>query len=224
MYFAPLPITRTMLLAGGAGCMTVLVMAFVISSLTHTDSHTHPIGTSYGDTVHVHADFLMYINNERIRFTDQKYQSTPEHAHHASLHFHDGNDEVIHRHADGVTLADFFQSIGMTITNECLTLDTGSTYCTNERETLLLMVNGEPMRDIERYIIGEEDQILLYYGDPNNPNLPTYINQVTDMACMYSGTCPEKGTPPTEGCGLTCEVADQFKQSTTWWERVRDVF
>jgi hypothetical protein len=160
----------------------------------------------------------MYIGDERIRFTDDKYQSSTAHTHHASLHFHDGNDEVIHRHADNVTLVEFFESIKMELNNECLTLDTGTQYCTNATDTLILIVNNERITDIVNYIFAEEDRILMYYGDPTNPNIPDYIKGVTDLACMYSGTCPERGTPPTEGCGLTCEVADleTAKQEGLW--------
>lgn len=166
-----------------------------------------PIGTSHDDVVHVHGDFRMYIGDERIRFTDEKYQSSTAHTHHASLHFHDGNDEVIHRHADNVTLVEFFDSIDMRLTNDCLTMDSGIKHCSDEASTLMLMVNNDRTLDIENYIFAEEDRILMYYGDPNNPKISEYTMGVTDLACMYSGTCPERGTPPTEGCGLTCDVA-----------------
>jgi hypothetical protein len=177
------------------------------------------------DEVHVHGDFRLYIGDERIRFNDPKYQSATGNAHHASLHFHDGNDEVIHRHADGVTLVEFFDSIGMKLTNDCLTLDTGTNYCTNATDTLMLIVNNERTMDIENYIFAEEDRILIYYGDPTNPKIRDYTIGVTDLACLYSGTCPERGTPPTEGCGLTCEVADlNSYDDKNWLHNLKDFF
>lgn len=202
-----------------------LILAFVIGSILFAPPKKEhaPIGTSHGDVVHVHGDFRMYIGDDRIRFTDDKYQSSTEETHHVSLHFHDGNDEVIHRHADGVTLADFFDSLGMTLTNDCLTLDTEKKYCTDNINTLQLLVNGTNVSDVTSYIFAEEDRILVYYGDINNPKLPEYIAGVTDIACMYSGTCPERGTPPTESCGLTCEVADlAATQSENWIHAIKD--
>ncbi len=199
---------RRHVLAMLIGVCTVVAVATLFSYVTERTPGSHPIGSSTDTEVHVHSDFKLYIGDERIRFTDAKYQSTPEHTHHATLHFHDGNDEVIHRHANEVTLSDFFASLGMKLTNECLTLDTAVEHCTNETEQLFLIVNGERITNITDYIIGEEDRILVYFGDPTNPNIREYVNDITDMACMYSGTCPEKGTPPTESCGLTCEVAD----------------
>lgn len=190
------------------GLMASLAIGYIAGAITLPEKSTHPIGTSGGDEVHVHADFRLYLGDERIHFTDAKYQSDTTHAHHPSLHFHDGNDEVIHRHADGVTLSDFFASFDMELTNDCLTTDIGVKNCTNATSTLLLIVNGERVMDVTHYIPAEEDRILLYYGDATNPNIRDYVGGITDLACMYSGTCPERGTPPTEGCGLTCEVSD----------------
>ncbi len=201
-----------------------LVVAIVISSLFTPSSPTHPVGTSFDTKVHVHGDFRMYLNDERIRFTDAKYQSSAEQTHHATLHFHDGNDEVIHRHADGVTLTDFFNSLGMTLTNDCVTMDTSIEYCTNDTDTLLLIVNGERVTNVTDYIFSEEDRILLYYGDATNPKIKEYVAGITDLSCMYSGTCPERGTPPTESCGLTCEVADLATHPETWLHKIQDLF
>ncbi|MES2966298.1 MAG: hypothetical protein V4668_00760 [Patescibacteria group bacterium] len=211
---------RRHIMAGVGGFLLALFLGYIfIPAKT-----THPIGTSFDTEVHVHGDFRMYINDDRIRFTEDKYQSSVEHTNHVSLHFHDGNDEVIHRHADGVTLTDFFTSLGMTLTNECVAMDSGTEYCTNDSETLLLIVNGERVTNVEEYIFSEEDRILLYYGDATNPNIKDYVAGITDLSCMYSGTCPERGTPPTESCGLTCEVADIAAHPQNLLHTIKDFF
>lgn len=212
-----------------AAVLGIFVALLVGTTLTKTDHEhenaSHPIGTTQDEEVHVHGDFRLYIGDERIRFTEDKYQSSGAATHHASLHFHDGNDEVIHRHADEVTLVEFFESIGMSLDNDCLTLDTGTAYCTNATGTLMLIVNNERTVDIENYIFAEEDRILIYYGDPTNPNIRDYTVGVTDLACVYSGTCPERGTPPTESCGLTCEVADTaLHESDSLLHTIKDFF
>jgi hypothetical protein len=156
--------------------------------------------------VHVHADFAFYILGQKIDFTTEKYQSGTTSTKHKSIHFHDGNDDVIHRHAEGITLSEFLVSIDVILTNTCLTLDTGTTYCTDEKNVLILFVNGQRVTNIESYITQEKDRVLLYYGDPNSPDISAYQNEITDQSCLYSGTCPERGNPPTESCGLTCEI------------------
>ena len=202
-------LTTHTILASLVGIATTLVLGYNLGLYTISGmlGYGEPEPAHFEGEVHVHGDFLMYLGDTRIRFTDKKYQSEVGHALDAAQHFHDGNDEVIHRHADNVTLVDFFRSLGITLTNPCLMLDDRVMRCTDRSNELMLFVNGEQVTDIVKYIIQEEDRIFLYYGDPNNPNLNTYMNSVTDESCLYSHTCPERGEPPTESCGLTCDVA-----------------
>lgn len=157
--------------------------------------------------VHVHSDFLFVINGAKVDLTGTPYQSNSEQILHPSFHFHDGVDTMIHRHAEGLTLADFFASFGFTLTNTCITKDTKESYCKEKFKKLALIVNGEEIREIVTYIPQEGDKILLYYDDyENEEEIPMFESQITDDACLYSGTCPERGEPPFESCGLTCEI------------------
>jgi hypothetical protein len=204
-------LTKHTLLGFSVGIITSLVFGYIIGLYTFSGTlgYELPNHTStYTGEVHVHADFRMVIENEYIRFTDAKYQSEVGHTLDASQHFHDGSDDVIHRHANNVTIADFFHSLGITLTDTCITLDTKQTYCSDATNTLMLFINGTPTTSIATYTTIEKDRILLYYGNPKNPYLPEYLTDVTDESCLYSHTCPERGEPPTESCGLTCDVAN----------------
>lgn len=156
--------------------------------------------------VHVHSDLMVYIGDERLRFTDDKYQSGKNQVLHKHFHFHDWQDDVIHRHADGLTLSDFFSSLGFSLTNDCLITDDGRELCQDEGKELMLFVNGERIMDVVSYIPQDSDRILVYYGNTEDENLSMYLGSVSDRACIYSYTCPERGTPPPESCGLTCEI------------------
>lgn len=169
--------------------------------LTGAEPHTHE-----STEVHVHSDFLFYANSERIRFEDDRYQSALNQILHADMHFHDNNDKVIHRHADGLTLGEFFDSLGVTLTKDCITLDTGTAYCNDEENVFQVFVNGERIENPASYINQEEDRMLFYFGPADAPEIATYLTEVSDEACIYSWTCPERGTPPPEACGLTCEL------------------
>lgn len=162
--------------------------------------------TYYSDTVHVHADFLIVIDDAKIDLTDEKYQSSAQAIRHKNVHLHDGDDNVVHRHAEGITFAEFLGSLGFTLTNDCLTNDAGGLFCTNNEKSLVLYVNEKPLTDVTGYIPQEEDQILLYYGALTNPKIAEYLNAITDESCIFSGTCPERGIAPAESCGLTCEL------------------
>ncbi len=162
--------------------------------------------TYYDDEVHVHADFIIYVNDQKIDLASEKYQSSTKQILHKNVHLHDGDDNVVHRHAEGITFAEFLSSVGFNLTNECLTDDAGTTFCSDIDKVLTLYVNKVPKTIITEYIPQEEDQVLLYYGTRDNPKLSEYLGSITDESCIFSGTCPERGIAPAESCGLTCEI------------------
>ena len=103
---------------------------------SHTNGdHTHADETS--EEVHYHAGFALFKNGKRVDFSKAKYMTvspcdssekqsfgvsvahghdTTEHeeqkAYHANdVHLHDGNGQVVHVHADGITWQNFFDSL-----------------------------------------------------------------------------------------------------------------
>ncbi|HQT44641.1 MAG TPA: hypothetical protein PLO51_01565 [Candidatus Micrarchaeota archaeon] len=91
---------------------------------------------------HSHADFKVYINNAAIDFTQAKYQEHSGHFGNGSeeigcgnesqlAHLDNGDGDVVHKHATGVTWGYFFSQLSMNMTSDCLVLDNGTGYCNN---------------------------------------------------------------------------------------------
>lgn len=163
--------------------------------------------TTTVEAVHKHADIAVYVRDQKVDLSQERYQSAEGAEKHPYLHLHDGNGEVLHAHANGYSLANFFASVGVTLSNECIALAETERYCANDIETLTGLVNGERVSDIAGYEFTDEDRILISFG--NERNLDGEMAAVTDKACIYSETCPERGAPPAEGCvggvGSNCE-------------------
>ncbi len=179
------------------------------------------------DPNHTHIDFAVYIEGRKFDFSDEKYMSTkPVEAYispfdllgipqvqahdgdadnknvsdeHAYLHLHDGNGSVIHRHKPGLTIGDFFTSIGFKMTTTCLTLDTGRAYCPRAGKKWEMFVNGSGGTLNPDYAFNDLDQILLTYA-ATPEQLQEQLTALSDDACLYSRTCPERGDPPVENC------------------------
>ena len=159
-----------------------------------TDSHkSEPL-------FHEHVDLAIVLDGEKIDLSLDKYQSTSYDYRDPDIHLHDGVGEVVHLHKPGVTLGEFFETLDMSVTTDCFTFDDGQEYCSNEEQSMIVLVNGESISEPTAYGFQDLDQILVYYGNTNEADPYELASQVTDDACIYSLTCPERGTPPAENC------------------------
>lgn len=176
---------------------------FVFQVINIEQSHVDPYDTDY----HVHADFLIYLDDRQLDLGQTQYMTTAEQHLHNDVHLHDDNGSIVHYHEENVTFSEFLSSLNYTLTNDCFITTAGQQFCNNETETMQLYVNNNLYTDdISAYVPADEDRILLYYGTESNENITAYLDAVTDEACIYSGTCPERGIAPAESCGLTCEL------------------
>lgn len=154
--------------------------------------------------VHKHADFKVFLEGIEIGFAKEKYMSTNAHPKSLFVHLHDLNGNIIHQHAAGIILGDFFYSFGMKFTSDCFETDTGEKYCNFGDKTLKFFVNGKPNYEFENYEFNDLDRLLISFGNESPEQLKAQIDSVTDEACIQSGKCPERGQPSDES---TCTTA-----------------
>ncbi len=168
-----------------------------------------PVVQPPSTTVHEHADIKVYLNGEKLDLSQDKYQtlekkyangSIEKHANETVMHLHDGNPNIVHKHERTATLEEFFSAINITFSSSCFILDNGENYYTSDEKTLKLFVNGKANSEYEKYSFRDDDSILITYGALTNKQITEELASLTDDACMYSETCPERGKPPTEGC------------------------
>lgn len=183
-----------------------LALAGIKTPWPHDHSlHTH---STHADKWHIHADFLVIVDNTPLDFGIPNYMTTPIQEPHRYAHLHDDNGTVLHLHAPHITFAEFLASLGYQLTADCLTTRAGLQYCTDSTNTLALFVNDSLLEVSQHatYEPADLDRILLFYGDLATDPFTEYIAAVGDEACLYSGSCPERGIAPPESCGLTCEL------------------
>jgi hypothetical protein len=193
-------------IAGLAVSITIGSLMNYVDQRNHAEHHdNHPIADPFDSEYHVHADFHIVINDTLVNLDGDPFQTTTSQALHPGAHLHNNNGDVKHIHAEGVTFAGFLDSLGITLTDSCITLD--NEYCSGEAEEVMLFVNGELFTSpITQYVPVDNDRILLYYGTYNLEMIQPYLDAIPDDSCYYSGTCPERGIAPDEECGLTCEL------------------
>ncbi len=171
------------------------------------------------DPNHIHMDLAVWIEGRQVDFTNAKYMSgvstdetshdEEDEYHHKYLHLHDGIGHVIHSHTPGLTLGEFLSSLGFRMSEECMDLDTGIAVCPQRGYRWRMFVNGieQPMEP--NHVFGDLEKILLTYqgSDPvSELRIKEQLKEMTDDACLYSRTCPERGDPPAENCLADPEV------------------
>ena len=117
---------------------------------------------------HAHGAIAIFVNNQKVDFSHDRYQLASKY-----IHFENHNSYLIHKHATGVPLEMLFVSLGMKISQQCITLnyysENKNSFCTEEENSLLFFVNGVPYTsNISNYVISHDDRILISYGDKKN--------------------------------------------------------
>jgi len=132
-----------------------------------------------------HQDFKMYIqgfnNNLPIDFSQSKYQQRSKFA-----YFINSDGDVVHKHATGVTLGFFFKTLGMSITKDCITLDTSQKFCNDGTKVLTVYINNKTSDNFEKYELHDLDKILVTYGNWSDQEITGQLGSITNKAAETS--------------------------------------
>jgi hypothetical protein len=188
-------------LAGGIllGILLIGLVRFVATP----DHHTH-----------YHANFAVFIHGQRQEFKGpQYYQEIAACSAHDSplgrTHMHDENNHVVHVHDDVVTWSDFFTNLGWSLGNSVL-YDGHAVYTDGLNGHLSFILNGKPTRSIANEIIGDQDRLLVSFGNDDDAALKAQFSQVQSDAKQAD----ESADPST------C----QGPEATDSWTRLREAF
>jgi len=129
--------------------------------------------------IHTHADFKVYLDGKPVNFAQRQYMVKVQY-----VHVEDMDGDVIHFHATGVTVGEFFRTLGMKFDGKCFVKD-GKNYCTDAQNTLKFYVNGEPNELYGDYLTSDLDKMLISYG-PKDENVSAQLASVTDKAKIQS--------------------------------------
>ncbi|MBI3336007.1 hypothetical protein HYZ98_00375 [Candidatus Peregrinibacteria bacterium] len=161
------------------------------------------------DPNHTHADVAVWVDGKKIDFSLEKYMSGLEekgddhdHIHlHDYLHLHDGVGHVIHRHKPGLSLQEFFDSLGFEF---------------KEPTRWRMFVNTIEHEFDLNYVFNDTDYILLSNA-AGSAEVLDQLEQMTRDACLYSRTCPWRGEPPAENCIADPSVPCVAPEETWLW-------
>ena len=126
---------------------------------------------------HIHASMLVKIFGDKFDFSTPNYQvKTPW------IHFENQDGNTIHRHSTGVELEFLFNSMNIATDENCFVFPDGRQFCTNEDYSLKFYINQQLVEDIRKYIVQEDDRILITYGNEDQLTIDKQLSELNAQA------------------------------------------
>ena len=126
---------------------------------------------------HIHASLLVSIFGDKFDFSTPNYQvKTPW------IHFENQDGDTIHRHSTGVELEFLFNSMSVGVNENCFVFPDGRQFCNNEDYSLKFYINQQLVEDISKYIVQEDDRILITYGNEDQLAIDQQLAELNAQA------------------------------------------
>lgn len=136
---------------------------------------------------HYHANFALYINGQRDEFKSPMYYEEVQTCGNdptnprARVHLHNMDAASVHVHDEGATWGALFANLGYTLGNSVLRTSS-TTYIDGLGGNLKFMLNGEQVVDVANRTIGDEDVLLVSYGNESTENLKKQYDTIPRSA------------------------------------------
>ena len=126
---------------------------------------------------HVHASILVNIFGDKFDFSTPNYQvKTPW------IHFENQDGDTIHRHSTGVELEFLFNSMSIALDDKCFGFPDGRQFCNNDDYSLKFYINQQKVEDIRKYIVQDDDRILITYGNEDQLAIDKQLSELNAQA------------------------------------------
>ena len=127
-------------------------------------------------SAHDHTGILVKIFGDTFSFAGPAFQiKSPW------IHFEVRDASTIHTHAAVFTLEFLFDSLRISLDDQCYVFPGGKSYCTNEDYVLKFFINEEQVSDIRDYEIDEGDKILIIFGAETPEEIKGYLLQLENQ-------------------------------------------
>jgi hypothetical protein len=183
------------------GILAILAVRFA----TYNPHHTH-----------YHANFAVYINDQREQFKDPTYYEdvaactaydniTPV----ERAHLHNNVSNVVHVHDDAVTWGQFFENLGWYLGDNFIkTRD--HLYVASGDQKLHILLNGQDytgLTPVSNMVIGDQDKLLVSFGDVSKNTLKVEYAGISNNA----KTADETQDPASCSGHQNATVSERFK-------------
>lgn len=123
----------------------------------------------------IKASFIIFTNDTLRIFTDSRYHNKT-----GDLYIDPSSPNTVVVKRPNATWDDFFKTLPMQLTEDCLTTGTGQKFCNSSQSKLKFYINGLEIGDFLTRKINSNDKALISYGPLNDSQLPSQLQKVPE--------------------------------------------
>lgn len=124
--------------------------------------------------VDYHASFLIFTNGTRRIFTNSKYHNLSQ-----DVYIEASKPAVVHVKKPGITWGDFFKTLPMQVTSDCLITGDGEKLCNLDTRALKFFINGKQVEDFLAQEIKDGDWAMISYGAQSQAQIDSQLLQAS---------------------------------------------
>lgn len=132
-----------------------------------------PVLTKAQDRVEYTASFAIFTNGIFRVFSAPMYHNRSK-----DVFIQADNPNIAHVKKAEITWNDFFKTLPIKLTKQCLTTGTKQTFCTNANDTLRFYLNGKRDQSALDKQIENGDKLLVSYGNKSEDLIEKQLQQV----------------------------------------------
>lgn len=125
------------------------------------------------ESVSLEAAFLIFTRGTRRDFTDARYHNLSP-----AVYLTADNPAIVHVRSAPATWQQFFDTLPMQLSAECLVTGTKQTFCSDDSVTLKFYLNGTADPQALTRKIGAGDRLLVTYGTDSEAEINRQLGLV----------------------------------------------
>lgn len=149
----------------------MIVLFSILFLFGCTTSSIGPLGST-----HEHATFKVFLQGKLLDFSKPKYMVIVQ-----EVHLEELNGDIIHKHATGITIGYFLNTLGFKLGKDCFVSDEGKSFCNAGDKKLKFYVDGVLSDDFGDHEISEGAKYLVSYGNESVELIEKQLSSVVTL-------------------------------------------
>lgn len=156
--------------------ITTIILTGCKPNLPKPGSMQTSLPTSSQSQVNYQASFAIFTNGVFRVFTAPMYHNlSPE------VYIEAKNPNIIQVKKAGITWNDFFKTLPMALSRECLTTGTKEQFCNSSTQTLKFYINGQKVADFLNRQINAGDKALISFGSETENQIQEQLKRIPQL-------------------------------------------